>query len=454
MLNNESAAHEPVASSLTFAEACAYLDNLAVIGSRPGREAADLLLRELGVAPDALPSVQVVGTNGKGSTARYTAALLRSRGQSVGLFTSPHLVSYVERIEVDGVPVSEHDFARAIARVRDAVHAINQEPCRFAVLFAAACLVFVEEHVDVAVFEAGLGARLDPTSTLAHCAVAITSISFDHQSILGSTLSEIATEKAAALSAGTPGVVSLSAAQNLTVLREITASAQRSGAPMHLVTLDRLTRYEQALEVTSDTISGSQSDATLDKISGSASDIPKLPTFAAENIATAATLAELLLGEPLPDDLVLTVCCTTPNPARFEWLSVTPPVIIDACHNEDSVAQCLAEIKRVMPARVMRPPLLFAALSTKTIPKMLAQLVPEFDEIILCQTHDADSVDPRELALIIEQQSMPHIPRICIAQTVASALDALQQTGFVACGSLTLAGEIAALWRKDENALW
>ena len=190
-------------SPTTYDEALATLHSALRFGICPMLESVEDMLEELGDPDLAFQSVQIAGTNGKTSTARFTAAILRGEGLRTALYTSPELVSYTERMEVDGRPVSEGAFARGIAAAFEAGKRVNarrtaagERPydiTEFDLLTVAACVVFAEAGVDVAVLECGMGGRWDATSAVKSIkSVAITGIGLDHMRILGDTLAKIA----------------------------------------------------------------------------------------------------------------------------------------------------------------------------------------------------------------------------------------------------------------------
>lgn len=177
-----------------------------------GLDSARRLLQLLGDPHLSVPAVHIAGTKGKGSTAAIAERVLREAGYRTGLFTSPHLVSFHERVRVSGAPIGKEDVARLTARIRPAFEQVREDhdltPCTFfEAYFAMAALYFAECGVDIAVYETGLGGRLDATNLLAPVVAAVTTIGYDHVYILGDTLDAIAREKAAISKPGTPLVV-------------------------------------------------------------------------------------------------------------------------------------------------------------------------------------------------------------------------------------------------------
>ncbi|MEE1209633.1 MAG: Mur ligase family protein, partial [Parafannyhessea umbonata] len=199
--------------SISYADAMARLAATKRFGIQPMLESVEDMLAELGNPDECFQSVQIAGTNGKTSTARFTAAILGGEGLRVALYTSPELVSMTERMEVAGHPVSEAQFARGIAaavcageRVNARREAAGERPydiTEFDVLTVAAMVVFAEAGVDACVLECGMGGRWDATSAAHNIrSVAITGIGLDHMRILGDTLEKIAGEKAAIIKRG------------------------------------------------------------------------------------------------------------------------------------------------------------------------------------------------------------------------------------------------------------
>lgn len=190
---------------MNFAEATQYLLSLGheTLTMKLGLRSTEFLLENLGNPQKAYVSVQIAGTNGKGSTAVMLEAICRAAGIRAGLYTSPHLVSITERIKIDGNEIAETDFARLATDVRRAAESLVEQgvleapPTFFEQVTAIALLAFKEANIELAILETGLGGRLDSTTAVRAQTVAITPISLDHQEYLGETLAEIAAEKAA-----------------------------------------------------------------------------------------------------------------------------------------------------------------------------------------------------------------------------------------------------------------
>ena len=181
---------------MDYEKAIKWLYDRQDLGIKLGLENIRKLIRSIPKPIDQLPIIHVAGTNGKGSTCAFIDSILRKHGEKTGLFTSPHLISFCERIRVNGKPISERELSKRINDIKTLVNDWNEEPTFFEITTALALEYFVDEKVDAAVLEVGLGGRLDSTNIVKPKVCVITPISLDHQHILGESMSEIATEKA------------------------------------------------------------------------------------------------------------------------------------------------------------------------------------------------------------------------------------------------------------------
>ena len=210
---------------MTYSEAVDYLYNsrppFHIVGAdayKPGLDTTLRLMAHVGNPHQHLRAVHIAGTNGKGSTSHLIAAVLQSAGLRVGLYTSPHLVDLRERIRINGVPVAEDKVVAFIEQNRDYLDTL--QPSFFETMTAMAFAIFVEEQVDIAVIETGLGGRLDSTNVLTPLLSVITNIGLDHTEFLGNTLSKIAREKAGIIKPGVPCVIGETDPQTINVFME------------------------------------------------------------------------------------------------------------------------------------------------------------------------------------------------------------------------------------------
>ena len=456
---------------LSYVEALQTLHAACKFGIQPMLETVVDMLAELGDPDLSFRSLQIAGTNGKTSTSRYAAAILRGQGLRVALYTSPELVSLTERMEVDGVPVSEGTFACGVAAAAEAGRRVNvrrrasgerpYDVTQFDILTVAACVAFAQADVDVAVLECGMGGRWDATSAVKSIeAVAVTGVGLDHTRILGDTLEAIAGEKAAIIRCGQSCVLGVGTAtpdsvedvfldrcrsQDVTpvLLRperlEDAAGEMHAGVPRRHASLLRASyritsrprRLGAPLELTVRTPRRAYTGLTALK-----------PSYQAANIACAVTLTEAFLDGELDGDQLLESVRQCPTPGRFSLLRPNPPVLVDACHNPQSVDAFLAALQDIAPDPATRPPLLCAVLADKDVGGIVSRLARAFPAVVCTQTSSSRSLGADEL-----------VRRFLAAGakvtgnygSVAAALAAMSAGPLVGCGSITLAGALAAL---------
>jgi dihydrofolate synthase / folylpolyglutamate synthase len=431
-----------------------------IISRRPEHSvdlALDRMAELVGLLGDpqrACPVIHITGTNGKTSTARMTDALLRARGLRTGRFTSPHLVSIRERIVVDGAPISPERFVAAYDEVIPYVTLVDERhPVAmsfFEVLTGMAFAVFADTPVDVMILEVGVGGRLDCTNVADGVVAVVTPISLDHTRLLGSTVEEIAAEKAGIIK---PGAVAVLAQQPLgaaeVLLRyavEVGATVAREGVEFGVLS------REQAV--------GGQR-LTLRGLRGTYDDL-YLPLFGlhqAGNAACALAAVEAFAGvtddvPALDADLVREAFTKVSSPGRLEVIRRSPTIIIDAAHNPAGMAATVAAIEEAFSfARLTG---VFAASGDKDVPGILAELEPLLTDIVVTRNSSDRSVDPEvaaELAAeIFGEDRVQQAERLDDAIEIAVALadEAVAETGpgtggVLVTGSVITAGDARRL---------
>ena len=458
-------------ADLTYDEALEQLHSALRFGICPMLETVEDMLAELGDPDLCYDCVQIAGTNGKTSTSRFTAAILAGEGLSVALYTSPELVSYTERMEVGGHPVSEAAFAHGIAAAAEAGRRVNAsraaagerpyDVTEFDTLTVAAAVVFAEAGVDVAVLECGMGGRWDATSAMKSIrSVAVTGIGLDHTRILGDTLEAIAGEKAAIIKPGRACVLGVGCATPTSVEDVFLEQCHAAGVTPTLVrALDRVDvagemhpgiAHEHAgLPQASFGVTkrphrlGAPLELSVNTPRSLYAELACLkPDYQAANVACAVALAEAHLGRALAQDALFESLVTCPTPGRFQLLRPEPPVLIDACHNPQSVEAFLAAVAAVEPDVARRPHLLCAVLADKDVAGIVRLLAPAFPSVCVTQTASPRALAVHELAGLFREAGATVTAEY---PDVASATSALCGESYVACGSITLAGEVAGL---------
>ena len=466
------------APELTYAEAEAMAHDTGFFGNTgdPLLETVADMLDELGRPDEAFDVIQIAGTNGKTSTSRFTAAVLRAEGLSCALYTSPELVEMRERMEVEGAPVAPEAFARGIALAAEAGRRVNarreaagEHPYRvteFDLLTVAACVVFAEAGVEVAVLEVGLGGRWDATSATRPVATCVTGIGLDHVRILGDTLEAIAGEKAAVIKCGQACVLGVGTAAPASVEDVFLARCAEQGVTPVLLRPEELAdapgelegtelREHPELPAASYRVTrrperlgaGLVLDVTTPRATYRDICVAK-PVYQAANIACALTLAEAYLGRELNQYHLSEHVGECPTPGRFNVVQGSPLHLIDAAHNPQSIRTFVRSLAEMEPEVAARPQLLCAVLADKDVAGIVELLAPEFPCVVVCATASERALAPEALAEAFRAQGTDPAG---VYAGVDGACSALCHERYVAVGSITLAGEVAA-WHRAHPA--
>ncbi|HTW83074.1 MAG TPA: folylpolyglutamate synthase/dihydrofolate synthase family protein [Candidatus Sulfotelmatobacter sp.] len=334
---------------MTFQAAQSYLLGLInenASGRMPNRlERFRAFLAELGDPQDRYPTVHVAGTSGKGSTSTMLAAALQASGKRTGLHTKPHLESVTERARIDGVAISEEAFGDLVGELRDAAMRIAYEhgsPSYYEMLLALAFLWFARQEVDVAVIEAGVGGRLDGTNVLTPQVSIITNVGLDHVEILGSTLEEIARDKAGIAK---PGIPLISDVARGPAREQIERICVQVGAPFVSVA------DSVVVEARGDERYG-QSFALTTPVDRYEIALPVLGDFQQRNAATAVRALEHLPPSLRPSrEAIEAGLSRTVIPGRMEFFPSHPGVVFDIAHNADKAAGLAHALTRTFPDR-------------------------------------------------------------------------------------------------------
>ena len=313
-----------------------YLQQGAWRDVRLGLHRTRELLERLGRPQDSLRIVHVAGTNGKGSTCAFIAGILQAAGYKTGLFTSPYVLRFNERIQVDRVDISDWDLYDVAVAVRDAAEGMDERPTAFELITAAALLHFARVGCTAVVLEVGLGGRLDSTNVVDPVACAITPISLDHTHVLGDTVEKIAAEKAGIIKAGVPVVCGRQGAAAQGVIRERAAQA---GAPTITPRFGRIHAHAEGLH------QAFSYDGIVDvhlRLAG---------VYQPDNAVVAIELARVLRsrGFDIPDGAIKAGLEATTWRGRFEVVREHPTVIVDGGHNEQGAAALAASLREYFP---------------------------------------------------------------------------------------------------------
>ena len=460
------------AERLPFAQAIERIEASLRFGIDPSLAPIRCLLAELGHPEYSYECVQVAGTNGKTSTSRYTAALLHAQGRKVGLYTSPHLVSYTERVEVDGEPVGEELFALGVSYALAAWERIAardedmraQGVTEFELLTAAALVMYALEDVNCAVLEVGLGGRWDATSAVPTVGCALTGVALDHTAILGNTLAKIAREKAAVIHPGIPVVLGPSAVSPAEVLEVVSERCEDTDVrpcvvsdadhpvacdPDFLASDADLTTFVVHASAGDEGVVSFDVHVAVDvpDVGFIEADYPQMtvrgPVYQPQNAACALSLATAVLARPIPAAIARQALLACPVPGRFQTLRTEPLAIVDACHNPQSAEAFCDAVRAAFPDAASRPTLLIGALADKDHAGIVERVVPLFNRVVVTQSDSGRAFPAADLAAEIE--GLCGVKPAAVYGDARSALDALCGESFIACGTITLIGEIAAI---------
>jgi dihydrofolate synthase/folylpolyglutamate synthase len=444
---------------ITYDAALVELSRALVFGINPSLDGVTALCAELGNPQNTFASVQIAGTNGKSSTARITAALLHAENISTGLYTSPELERYPERIEIDGAVVSDVDFALALGAALTAARALRGAEAigtaagftEFELLTAAALWLFREREVRIAVLEVGLGGRWDATSVVTPSVAAITGVGLDHTAILGDTLEAIAAEKAAiirpasapVLGPGTVGVETVFVARAEAAGTHARA-VRPEGAPSPVAEALTIRYALTARPSTPDGTTVVDVRGIHALYSGLA---VRAPSYQAANIATAIAVTEGALGRSLDAGAMRSALSGITFPGRFELVRGEPPVIVDGSHNPQAAAVLASAIREAFP--VGKPDLLLGVLADKDARDIVAALAPSVGSIAVTQPDSPRALQVADLATIVEEVTgcAPSATYPTIAEAIAGSLPRLDAC-LVITGSLTTAGQARRLLRE------
>lgn len=426
---------------MTESEAIAFYHSLQRFGIQPGLERISLLCKKLGDPQKHLCFVHVAGTNGKGTTCTEIASVLTAAGYKTGLFTSPYVLRFHERIQIDGTQISGEALVAATEKVKVAVEVLNSQgvyPTEFEAITAAAFLFYFNEGCDLVVLEVGLGGRFDATNVIADPEVCvITSISLDHTAVLGDTLEAIAAEKSGIIKTGSTVVTA--ASQPSGALDVIRKTARERGAELHVVSSDQLFAEERG------SIFGWEV-----QWNGGMLHIPFGGAHQLENASLAIEACILLRkkGYSISDSAVRKGIASAFLPARTEILSKDPLVILDGSHNEGSTRALADFIRtRLGGKRILA---VMGMMADKDSASILGHVLPLVDSVIAVKPSNPRAMDAEMLCNCIKNQNISCIFFEDVFLGIDKAVSDLYDNYEVllVCGSLYLAADCRAYLQK------
>lgn len=400
-----------------------------------------VLSGHLGSPHRAVPCAHIAGTNGKGSTAAMLESILRIAGFSTGLFTSPHLERMNERIAFNGAPIPDKDFAAEFGRVQSAIeHLLSTgelaaHPTYFECVTAMAYHAFAQRPVDFAVYEVGMGGRLDSTNLIQPEVAVITQIDLDHENFLGHSIAEIAAEKAGIIK---PGGWVVSSAERPEARGVIARRAKAVGAK--LLEIDKAWRIEKT--VASRGYYHAEAGA-VDSGSRLTLNLPLPGRFQVRNALAAATAAQLLAarGFPVSDEAIERGIRETRWPGRLERLSEHPTIFLDGAHNPAAARELAAFWEEHFTGR--RIWLIYGALRDKAVDEIAGLLFPRAHHVFLTEPQQSRAIS----APLLAEMTSHLAQRFEMVRNPAKAFDlaiqlAAPKDAIFVTGSLYLVGEM------------
>jgi len=416
-----------------------------------GLENISILAEALGQPQRTAPCAHIAGTNGKGSTAAMLEAILRTGGLRTGLYTSPHLERINERIRINGESISDEDFAGAWSQVHAAIESLMASgklaahPTFFECVTAMAFLAFAQQTVDFAVYEVGLGGRLDATNVVEPEVAILTPVDFDHENYLGHSIEEIAAEKAGIVKSGA-WVVSASQrleARGVIAKRcaEMDARLVEVDSAAHLEEVQNSSGFYRATVV----FTHSQKKIILAPA--------LLGRFQLRNALTA-TLASRLLAErgfPISDEVIERGIASAKWLGRLERLGTAPDTYLDGAHNPSGARELLKFWDENYADRHIF--LVYGAMRDKAVDEIAGLLFPRADAVTLTEPRQPRAVS----APLLAEMTSHHAKRVLIVSDPAEALEtaiklAGKKSAVFATGSLYLVGDLRAYWGKRPSA--
>ena len=415
---------------MNYESALEYIHAVQWAGHKPGLSRTRTLLAALGDPHKKLRFVHVAGTNGKGSTAAMLASCLQAAGYKVGLYTSPFINRFNERIQVNGEQIPDDALVRLVERVRPAADAMADVPTEFEIITALGMLWFAEEKCDIVVLEVGLGGTLDSTNVIpAPEAAVITNIGLEHTAILGSTLAAIAAEKSGILK---PGCRAVLYGQSREVGEVVARVCAEKEIPLTVTDASQLTLLSSGLDGQHFTYRGS---APLL--------LPLLGDYQLRNAMTVLDTVDALRvqGRNISADAVARGLAAARWPGRLELVRRRPDLIIDGGHNPQCAQALAASLRGLYGEKKLI--FLIGVLADKDWQSMVGEVLPLAKAIVTVRPESERAKDENELAAWVRAQGVPAEAHASIGEALDAALAlAGPEDAVCAWGSLYSVGEL------------
>ncbi|MBE6626549.1 MAG: bifunctional folylpolyglutamate synthase/dihydrofolate synthase [Ruminococcaceae bacterium] len=425
---------------MTYEEALQYIHSVTWQGSRPGLERITELCRLLGDPQDSLKFIHIAGTNGKGSVSRMISSILEKSGYRVGLFTSPFVERFNERIMLDGHDIADEDLASATEYVKQFAETMTDLPTEFELITAIALVYYKRMNCDYVVLECGLGGRLDSTNVVNTTVLSvITGIALDHTELLGDTTEKIAAEKAGIIKAGVPVIFGEGDDSAEAVIRE---RAKMLGSDYRRTNFAAIDNISSDLESTSFTFGDRAVRINLHGL------------YQTRNTATVLTAVDVLRerGVNIPNSAINGGLDAARWSARFEILLRKPLVIYDGAHNIQGITGAVENIKHYLSPMTEdgRVVLLMGVMADKDHLGMIEMLAPLCDRVYTVTPPNSRSLDSTGVEREFESFGADATAYPVLEDGVRAAVEYAEKTGrpLVCLGSLYMYADVKYAVRK------
>jgi dihydrofolate synthase/folylpolyglutamate synthase len=426
---------------MSYTESTKYLNSFGRFGSKFGLERVEELLRLLGNPQDDFKSVHIAGTNGKGSVTEMVSSILREAGFRTGMYTSPHLDDFRERIEVDGVPIPREALNSLVERVRPLIPKVERKashPTFFEVTTAIAFKYFSQRKIDYAVVEVGLGGRLDATNVITPEVSVITNIGLEHTDILGKTIGAIAYEKGGIIKPGVPVVTAERKREALEVFERI---CSEKDAELILLDKNAVVSKEKC------DLTGCEFDLRTEVRGYNKLKVPLLGEHQIENAALSVLAAEQL---GIEEKYIRSGLKKAKWPGRLEIMQTKPLLVMDSAHNPPAMRILRNSLKLFKYEKLI---LVIGVMKDKAIDDILREIAPATDYIIINKPNLERAAEPE----VIMKEAKKYGKKVKIVEDVKASV---RYAKSIACmndmvlvtGSIYMLSEARARRRKERLA--
>ena len=421
-----------------IAETMEYIHNVKWQSRKPGLERIEKLLDGLGNPHKSLKYVHVAGTNGKGSTCAYLASVLQEAGYRTGLFVSPYVVEFNERIQFNGEYISNDDLVRLVDEIRPVADAMEDVPTEYEIIAAIAMKFYVYKECDIVVLEVGMGGEFDATNIIdLPEAAAIATIGYDHVNELGPELTDIAQAKAGIIKGG--DVIIYGGTEEVEGVFEKTCKER--GANLIRADFSRISNQRESLE-----------GLTFNLAPYGEVTLPLLGTYQPKNAVLATTTLEVLRnkGYNITDENIVNGLTNVYWPGRFEVLGTDPVFILDGSHNPEAVEVTTNSLKRYFGDKKIV--FIIGAMADKDVDTMISFIAPLAKEFVACRPDYYRAMESAVLAEKLSSYNVPVYASADFADAVTKAVSIAGSDGIVCTiGSLYFSNDLRLAYQSSFN---